>query len=207
MQIDGLKVKYKNKTVFSSLSLSIANGEKVAVLGGSGEGKTSIIKALLSLVEFEGSITDKPKFSIVFQENRLVEELSARDNILLACPNSDADSMLEKVGLGKEKNDKVKTFSGGMKRRVAIARALCKDFDTLLLDEPFTGLDIATKGKMSELIKNQTTNKGLVLVTHDLLQAYDLCERVVIISSGVVVLDESVCEFSLQDAKNFFVNK
>lgn len=207
MQIDGLRVKYKTKTVFSSLSLNIGNSEKVAILGGSGEGKTSLLKALLSLAETEGKIVDKPKFSIVFQEDRLVDELSAKENILLACPNADADLMLEKVGLKDEKNDKVKTFSGGMKRRVAIARALCKDFDFLLLDEPFTGLDVASKYEITNLIKSQTENKGLMLVTHDLLQAYALCERIVIIQGGVVAKDGAISEFSIDDAQKFFVKE
>ena len=65
--------------MFSSLSLNIENSEKVAILGGSGEGKTSLIRALLSLAEIEGKIVDKPKFSVVFQEDRLVDELSAKD--------------------------------------------------------------------------------------------------------------------------------
>lgn len=205
MQIDGLKVKYKNKTVFSSLSLNIENSEKVAILGGSGEGKTSLIRALLSLAEIEGKIEDKPKFSVVFQEDRLVEELSAKENILLACPNSNADLMLEKVGLDSVKNDKVKTYSGGMKRRVAIARALCRDCETLILDEPFTGLDIATKCEMTDIIKSYTQNKGLILITHDLLQAYALCERVIIIENGMVAVDKLASEFPISEAQKFFV--
>lgn len=207
MKIDGLKIKYKNKEVFSSLSLSIEKNEKVALIGASGEGKTSLIKALLSLVEYEGMIENKPTFSVIFQEDRLVNELSARENILLACPNADADLMLGKVGLYEQRNDKVKTFSGGMKRRVAIARALAKEGEMLIADEPFVGLDLATKTAINGLLRQSIDDRGLLLISHDLLPVYALCERIIIIENGQVAIDEKTSDFSIEQAQEYFLKK
>lgn len=205
MKIENLKVKYKGKTVFDGLSLEVGNTEKVAVLGRSGEGKTSLIKALLKLVDFDGKVTDVPEFSVIFQEDRLVEELSIGENILLACPYADVDSVLSKTRLTENKNVKVKHLSGGMKRRVAVARAMSKECTMLIADEPFTGLDIATKAVITQSIKDFLTYRGLLLITHDLLQAYALCERIIIIDGSGVVVDKKTSEFTFEQARQWFL--
>ncbi len=207
MKIDGLTIKYKSKTVIDGLSLNVENTEKVALIGKSGVGKTSLIKALLNLVDFDGKIDNVPQFSIIFQEDRLVEELSVKQNVVLACPNADVDKVLNDVGLLEEKNNKVKTLSGGMKRRVAVARALAKECEMVIADEPFVGLDIVTKARLTSVLKERLQNEGLLLVTHDLLQAYELCDRVVVIDGGRVVLDKKTKDFTLEQATEWFLGQ
>ncbi len=207
MKIEGLTVKYNTKTVLNELSVNIEKTEKVAIIGRSGAGKTSFVKALLALVHFDGKITDKPVFSVVFQEDRLVEELSVQKNIMLACPNANTEEILSQVGILDKKDDKVKTLSGGMKRRVAIARAIGKKGEMLIADEPFVGLDIATKTTLTEVLKLHLQDKGLLLITHDLLQAYELCERIILIDNGKIVLDKSAKDFTIDNAKEWFLKK
>ena len=205
MNIEGLKVKYKDKTVFENLCLKIENNEKVAIVGKSGEGKTSLIKALLNLVDFDGKVTNVPEFSVVFQEDRLVEELSVKENILLVCPDADVTNVLNKIGLLDSERIKVKNLSGGMKRRVAIARAISKRCEMLVADEPFVGLDVATKAVVTERLKEFLADKGLLLVTHDLLQAYELCDRIIIIDGNGVVEDRKTSEFTVDMAIGRFI--
>ena len=205
MQIRDLSIKFEKKQVLEINSLYIDPKEKVAILGKSGIGKTSLINSLLSLISYDGQIVDKPTFSVVFQEDRLVGELTAKQNILLACPNADADLILSKVGLYNERNDKVKTLSGGMKRRVAIARALCRECETLILDEPFVGLDLVTKTAVNSLIKQQTKDKGLLLISHDLLLSYSLCSRIIILENGKIAIDKSTSDFPIKKAQEYFL--
>lgn len=204
MKIRSLTVKYGDKTVLDSLDLNIENTEKVAILGKSGAGKTSLVKALLSLVDFDGKIDNVPTFSVIFQEDRLVEEISVERNILLACPYANASDVLALVGLDNNVKDKVKTLSGGMKRRVAVARALAKNGEMLIGDEPFTGLDVSAKTHLTQGMKTYLKDKGLLLITHDLLQAYALCERIVIIDNGKVALDKRTSEFTLEQTSAWF---
>ena len=204
MKIRSLTVKYGDKIVLDSLDLQIQNTEKVAILGKSGAGKTSLVKALLSLVDFDGKIDNVPAFSVIFQEDRLVEEISVERNILLACPCANASDVLALVGLENNAKDKVKTLSGGMKRRVAVARALAKNGEMLIGDEPFTGLDVSAKTHLTQGMKTYLKDKGLLLITHDLLQAYALCERIVIIDNGKVALDKRTSEFTLEQTSAWF---
>jgi ABC-type multidrug transport system ATPase subunit len=207
MIIDGLTIKYNDKTVIDGLSVNIEKTEKVAIIGVSGVGKTSLIKAMLSLVDFDGKIADVPQFSVVFQEDRLVQELSVKNNILLACPNLNVEKVLEEIGLREEKDKKVKTLSGGMKRRVAVARALAIESEMLIADEPFVGLDIATKTKLTSVLRSHLQDKGLLLITHDLLQAYDMCDRIIVIDNGKIALDERVDNFGIEQAKEWFLGQ
>ena len=207
MIIDGLTIKYNDKTVIDGLSVNIEKTEKVAIIGVSGVGKTSLIKAMLSLVDFDGKIADVPQFSVVFQEDRLVQELSVKNNILLACPNLNVEKVLEEIGLREEKDKKVKTLSGGMKRRVAVARALAIESEMLIADEPFVGLDIATKTKLTSVLRSHLQDKGLLLITHDLLQAYDMCDRIIVIDKGKIALDERVDNFGIEQAKEWFLGQ
>ncbi len=170
LKIDNITFSYGDKNIFKDFSLEIKNGDRIWIYGRSGLGKTTLIRLMLGLEEPQkGSIINlnRLKPSVVFQENRLLPFKTALQNILLVTTNRDkAIENLTALGLKNEINTLVSELSGGMKRRVAIARALSVDFDYLVLDEPFTGIDNDNIKIATELILKNLQNKPLILVSH-----------------------------------------
>ena len=114
---------------------------------------------------------DTKKYSVVFQEDRLLDELSVCTNIMLPTPGLTKEVILEamdEVDLTCSCNKKVCELSGGMKRRIALLRALLATYDVLILDEPFKGLDKDLKYKVISYIKKMTAHKTVILITHEL---------------------------------------
>ncbi|MGN0643032.1 MAG: ATP-binding cassette domain-containing protein [Huintestinicola sp.] len=172
MRLEGVCKAYGDKTVLSGFDMEAENGGVTWIMGVSGCGKTTLLRIIAGLEEYEGSITDMPKgkISMAFQEDRLFEELSPLENCLLAGGKrgSKCSEMLMAAGLSEEDIKRPSgQLSGGMKRRTAIVRALCADFGLLLLDEPFGGLDGMTKAQTAELVIRECRGKTIIAVTHD----------------------------------------
>ncbi len=145
------------KNIFTDFSAEIPTGGIVAAAAPSGGGKTTFLRLLAGLeTPQSGTITgtDGKRFSIVFQEDRLIGHISAEKNIALANSGGDARRWLEAMALSDNAQTPVDELSGGMKRRVAIARALNYGGDILLLDEPLKGMEDALKEKIAALIKD-----------------------------------------------------
>lgn len=162
--VNKLNVSYGDKKVLKDFSATFEYGKCTAIMGKSGCGKTTLLKALLGIVKPEsGSIEGMPeKIGMVFQEDRLCEDFTALDNIKLV-----GDGKI--VDLGVNLKMPVKELSGGQKRRVAIARAINYQPDLFILDEPFKGLDGASKEMVIKALKAE--NKTIILVTHDISEA------------------------------------
>jgi ABC-2 type transport system ATP-binding protein len=215
LEVDGLKKTYGSLVAVAGVSLRAAAGEIVGLLGPNGAGKTTTVSMMSGLlqpdsgeVRIEGrplaGDTDplKRKIGLVPQELALYDELSARDNLVLfaALYNLDAattkramDAALELVGLAERVKDKVRTFSGGMKRRLNLAAALLHDPQILLLDEPTVGVDPQSRSAIFdnlETLKRQ--GKTLLYTTHYMEEAERLCDRIVIIDHGKVVANETL---------------
>lgn len=171
IKLNNLTVAYNDNTVISDLTYEFAKGS-TAITGSSGIGKTSLINAILSLVPYKGTIESDEKYSVVFQEDRLCPYLTAFKNVRLVC--NDKDKITDgfaAMGLSDCMNEKVISLSGGMKRRVAILRAVLADYTTIIMDEPFKGLDADTKLSVMNYVKKMTSGKSVLLVTHDLSEA------------------------------------
>ena len=170
LRIDNISFSYGEKCIFKDLSLNIKNGDRLWLYGESGCGKTTLLRLILGLEKPQsGSVInlENLKPSIVFQENRLLPFKTALQNILLVNPDKQkAIENLTALGIGNDINTNVNKLSGGMKRRVAIARALTADFDYLILDEPFTGLDKENITLAVKQILKIAGNKPIILVTH-----------------------------------------
>lgn len=169
--------------VLRDVTLRLAEGETVSVAGRSGIGKTTLLRILMGLERPDaGAVcgTNGVRFAAVFQEDRLIEHLSALDNLRFACgARPDADTALRAVGLsGADARKRAASLSGGQRRRVALLRALLCPSDVLVLDEPFTGLDDAARAQCLAAVAQYRAHRTLVLVTHDAADAQRLAARV-----------------------------
>ena len=177
IQIERLCKAYDGKPVLRDFSLTMENGEHLCLMGPSGCGKTTLLRLLMGLERPDGGCIaglDGLHMSAVFQEDRLLEHLTAAENVRFVCGGlpKETEPLLLRLGLEKESLSRpVREFSGGMKRRAAIARALLADFDVLFLDEPYKGLDADTKKAVQDAVGEYTRHKTVILVTHDPAEA------------------------------------
>lgn len=174
ISIENVCFSYEDKAVFENYSQSFPIGETSVIMAPSGFGKTTLLYMISGLLSpTKGSIDipiNNPRFSFAFQDLRLIETLSVKKNITLVnsnISNKEIDNCLEALDIKSLADKKVSTLSGGEKSRVSIARALMAEYDILLLDEPFNGIDDITKEKVINYIKEKTAHKTVLLVTHN----------------------------------------
>lgn len=178
-----LCLNYGAQAVFEDFTLALETGQATCLMGRSGCGKTSLLRLLMGLeAPSAGRVHSLRPLSAVFQEDRLLPWLDAPGNLRLCAGRAGtgrASDLLEGLGLQEALDKPVSAFSGGMKRRLALARALLVPFDLLLLDEPFTGLDEATRARAAALIRQFTRGKTVLMASHDPEEARLLGARVI----------------------------
>lgn len=174
IKINNLCKAFNGQQVLKDLSCLIKEGETTAVMGPSGCGKSTLANILLGLMTPDSGSIDGlngRQLSAVFQEDRLCENLSALSNIRLVCPPNTPREIIEKalceVDLGDALLKPAHDLSGGMRRRIAILRSLLAPADLLVMDEPFKGLDTATKETVLAWIKAHLDGRTLILITHE----------------------------------------
>lgn len=179
--IKNLSKSFGTNIVFNNFSTELPDKGIVHLRGASGSGKTTLLRILSGLEQAEGggiSGLESKKIAYVFQEDRLLHELSTLENVSIVSNEKQARFWLGRLGLSHELNKKPPQLSGGMCRRVAIARALAYRGDILLLDEPFNGLDAELKKILSEILMEVSTKALVVLVTHEQGEA-DIAEQTI----------------------------
>ena len=173
--LNGLCKAYGDRAVLSDFTHTFAEGTVTCITGPSGCGKTTLLRLIAGLEAPDaGSILGVPEggLSMVFQEDRLPPRLSAA-GCLRCVLKKTADreeaiqSALRELGLSEEAGKPVSTFSGGMRRRVALARAMLYPSPLVLLDEPFKGLDAATRALAVTFARRESEGRTVLLVTHD----------------------------------------
>lgn len=164
---------FDGKVVLHDFSCTAEDGCVTALMAPSGAGKTTLLRILMGLETADGGeITGLSgrRLSAVFQEDRLLDFMNPADNIRLTAPKlSRADVLREMAAMGLTdcENQPARELSGGMRRRVAILRALLCDADVIVMDEPFKGLDEATKALVVAETKRLCAGKTVLLVTHE----------------------------------------
>ena len=173
LEIRELSKRFGEKTLFENLSLTV--DRPMILWASSGWGKTTLLRILMGLeTPSSGTVSGVGRVGAVFQEDRLCPQLTAVQNVELVLENTKSDYKqqivrdLQRLGLDEAALDlPVRKLSGGQKRRAALLRAVWAESDTLLLDEPFTGMDPETMKKAASLLKERCQRKPVLLATHD----------------------------------------
>ncbi|OGW39285.1 MAG: hypothetical protein A2Y97_08580 [Nitrospirae bacterium RBG_13_39_12] len=216
---DNVWFNYGSHQILKDISFSVNSNERVTVLGGSGEGKTTILRLILGLVKPDSGkifingedITDKTEdelrqvrmnFSIVFQEGALFDSLNVKENVAFCLReynktmsedelDSKVRELLRIVGVEDAIELMIEELSGGMQRRVAIARSLAASEPKMFLyDEPTSGLDPINADNICKLILELSQKeRGFIIVTHKVFDALKVADRFIFLKDGEVVFD------------------
>ncbi|ACC97887.1 ABC transporter related [Elusimicrobium minutum Pei191] len=229
IEIKDLYKSFGDKKVLNGVNLTVKEGEVVSVIGGSGTGKSTLIKCIVRLIKpTSGKIlidskdftyTDdefrlaaiRRKFGYLFQEGALFDSLSVGENVefglryLTEEPKSKYKEIVKDklalVGLKDVENMRPSELSGGMKKRVALARVLAVSPRYLLYDEPTSGLDPIMSDVVNELILDmkKKLNMTSVVITHDMKSAYKISDTIVFLYGGKVLMQGTPEEFKNTD--------
>ncbi|MFD4639120.1 ABC transporter ATP-binding protein [Lentzea sp. NPDC058436] len=194
VRVSGLTRQFQDRKVLDDLDLTIAPGEFVALLGRSGSGKSTLLKAIAGLdhdVTGSGELEVPNEVAVAFQDSRLLPWLRVLDNVELGVKPGKGKAALEEVGLQGRERAWPAELSGGEQQRVALARCLVREPRLLLADEPFGALDALTRIKMHDLLRELCAKHrpAVLLVTHDVDEALELADRVVVLQEGRIGLD------------------
>ena len=215
LQVQNLRKAFGPLVAVDDVSFAIEQGQLLGLLGPNGAGKTTTVSMIAGLLAADrGEVrvggsrlvrdTDpvKRRIGLVPQDVALYDELSARDNLRFfgalysltgAALHQAIDRVLELVAIADRARDKVKTFSGGMKRRLNLAAGLLHDPDILLLDEPTVGVDPQSRNAIFdnlEILKRG--GKALLYTTHYMEEAERLADRIVVIDHGKVIANDTL---------------
>jgi iron(III) transport system ATP-binding protein len=212
LEVRNVDVSYGKKTVLHDVSLHVNRGNFACLLGPSGCGKTTALRAIAGfervdrgeirlrekVVSRPGSSTppENRKVGMVFQEDALFPHLTVEGNIAFGVKKHErrqrpgvVEEMLDVVGLKGLGDRYVHELSGGQQQRVALARALAPAPDTMLLDEPFSSLDVDLRARLGEEVKDILNQRGVttILVTHDQNEAFALADHIGVMRDGRIL--------------------
>ncbi|MBB6623269.1 amino acid ABC transporter ATP-binding protein [Clostridium gasigenes] len=228
IKVDNLRKHYGQLEVLKDISLEVAEGEVVCIIGPSGSGKSTLLRCLNALEEvtsgevvvLEHNILEKKAninklredIGMVFQSFNLFPHLSVIENIAMAPKlikkigkdeaEKQAIELLKRVGLEEKKNEYPNNLSGGQKQRVAIARALAMNPKVMLFDEPTSALDPEMVGEVLNVMKDLAKEgMTMIVVTHEMGFAREVSDRVIFMDGGYILEDSTPKEI-FTNAKN-----
>jgi ABC-type nitrate/sulfonate/bicarbonate transport system ATPase subunit len=217
ISIQNLTVGYKNQSVLENLNLNICTGEFIAIVGKSGSGKTTLLNSIAGFVKYNGRIEIPNSIGFCFQNNSLFYWMTVKENIAFGLDdynevekNEIINEILLQIDMVNHKDKYPNELSGGQHQRVALGRALANKPQILLLDEPFSSLDIHTRDQMMVWVLKilSKMNITILMVTHYLDEALVLADKVVVLKNKNI-LTEVIVPFdkprsqSIRYAENF----
>lgn len=180
IKLENICKSYDEKTVLDNIMAEFPDDSITCIMGESGAGKTTLVRIIAGLENADrGAVSGAGVVSFDFQEDRLINDISAADNIMLVLDKNDfgghdkktmrkiINENLAEVLKDYPSDKSTGTYSGGMKRRVCLVRAMMKKSDTVILDEPFSGMDEETKILAAEYIKKHRDGRICIVVTHE----------------------------------------
>ena len=221
IKLDNLTKKYGDKTVVNQLNLTLKPGVVTGLLGPNGSGKSTTMKMIISLVHptFGKVTVDRKKYSdllkpiekvgTLIDPSALDNNLTARQHLSLISTAANinknrVDEMLKITGLEMAQNKKVKNYSLGMKQRLGIATALIGNPDTVILDEPFNGLDVDGIKWLRKLFNQLAAEgKAVIVSTHLMSEIQAVADRVIIIGQGKLLADMTMEEMNKKSLSSY----
>lgn len=198
LQVQIPRYKIGIRTILKDIQFKVAAGQILAILGPNGAGKSTILKCIAGTIPKQGTCqifgSDKKTPEVKKQigylghETFLYEKLSAQENLEFFAGLYGADTsiqaLLDSFSLSAVAHQLVESFSRGMKQRLALARAILADPRLLLLDEPFTGLDLEASRLLESTISERKSKSAIVLTTHELQRAYKIADHFLVVKNG-----------------------
>jgi ABC-2 type transport system ATP-binding protein len=215
IQVNNIEKSYNKEMVLRGISFEISKGEIVGLLGSNGAGKSTLMRIITSYIPansgyvninglnvIENSIIIRGKIGYLPENNPLYNEMYVREYLefILGIQKKNKkkrnriNEVLEMTGLENEQFKKISSLSKGYKQRVGIAQALINNPDVLILDEPTTGLDPNQLIEIRDLIKEIGKNKTVLFSTHIMQEVEALCDRVIILNNGEIIVDTTILE-------------
>ncbi len=209
IEVQGLAKYFGRFSALRDLNMTVRRGQFIALFGRNGAGKTTLLRILAGLTRpSSGSIrigepeplssrSARGAMGYLSHNTALYSDLTALENLRfharlhdLPCDEESLQERIRRVGLAGRSSDPVRNFSRGMQQRLAIARAFIHDPDILLLDEPFTGLDVAGTGFLKKYLSDShAAGRTCLMAIHDAPLGYELADRLVVLEKGKVGLD------------------
>lgn len=202
-EISNITKSFKNKQILKGIDLVVNKGDIIGLLGLNGEGKSTLIKIILGILsqdsgEVKRNFESKSDVGVMLQEISMPEKMKVYewlDMVKRFSTNSKSvESVLDSVNLRTVKNKYCDSLSGGQQRRVQFATAIINNPKVLILDEPTVGMDVVSKKAFWETLNTFSFSKDLtiILISHDMEEVSEFCNRVLILSKGLLVSDSKM---------------
>lgn len=225
VEVRNLTKAFGHQVALRGVDLQVSEGEFLALFGPNGAGKTTLMRIVSSLARPTGGTIRvrgqdlgqagtalRKQIGLISHNPLLYSDLTPDENLgffarMYDLPNHEAriDAVLEQVGLVARRRDPVRTFSRGMVQRLAIARAILHDPAIMLLDEPYTGLDLQAADMLRAVLQDlAASNRTVILTTHNLEQGLEMCDRAAILNRGKVAWQGPRAEHDLESMKELY---